>query len=162
MARFNSRKLIVRFEDAVGVGLTVGPGPGDFTFDDTNFNNSEILSVQDSGAFDCLIQGNDLEQGWSLTLGQAALPLSSAVAALVIDFVNRTGVFTETTGSQATQSVSSNPDIWAFRIIATMTLGATVATATLPHCTSNWNFGAAMEGNTLPLSGTNYQAVQRT
>lgn len=162
MARFNSRKMVVRMEGAGGNGLTAGPGPGDFSHDPINDINSEMLRVDDRGAFECYLQGNDLSQAYSITIGQKAESMTSALVARFTDFIMRTGVFTETTGLLATQSFDINPDIWAWKTIVTMTLGATVATFTLPHCIGTYAFAEAMEGNTFGVAGTNDGIITRT
>ena len=160
--RFNSRKVLVRMQGAGGNGLTAGPGPGDFSHDPINKGNTEKLRVDDRGAFDCYVEGNDLSQAYSITVGQKAESATDTLTARIMDFIMRTGVFTKTTGILATQSFSTNPDIWAWETIVTMTLGATVATFTLPHCIGDYAFAEAMEGNTISISGTNDGVITRT
>ena len=162
MARFNSRKVTVRMEGAAGNGMTIGPGPGDFNHGEVNAGNTEKSRVLDRGKFECHVEGDDLEQEFSITVGQKAESATSTTLARVMDFIERTGVFTETTGLLDTQSVSANPDIWAWKTIVTMVLGATTATFTLPHCIGDRAFAEAMEGNTIAISGTNNGQITRT
>ncbi|NRA03740.1 MAG: hypothetical protein HRU00_14170 [Myxococcales bacterium] len=162
MARFNSRKVTVRMQGAAGNGMTIGPGPGDFTHGATNKGNSEKLRVLDRGAFDCHVEGDDLEQEFSITVGQKAESATSALVARVMDFIKQTGVFTPVTGLLPTQSVSSNPDIWAWETVVTMVLGATTATFTIPYCIGDYAFAEAMEGNSISISGTNNGDIVRT
>lgn len=162
MPYFNSRKVSVRMQGSAGNGMTIGPGPGDFSHDPINKGNTEKLRIDDRGAFSSYVEGNDLSQAYSITVHQVAESATSALQARIMDFIMRTGVFTETTGLLATQSFSDNPDIWAWETIVTMTLGATVATFTLPHCIGDYAYASAMEGNSLSISGTNDGEIART
>ncbi len=162
MAFFNSRVVQVRMQGAAGVGLTIGPGPGDFSHDPINSGNTEKLRVDDRGSFECYIEGNDLSQAYSITVTQRAESLTSALEPRVTDFIMRTGAFTKDTGVLATQSFSTNPNIWAWETIVTMTLGPTVATFKLPHCIGDYAQAEAMEGNTISIAGTNDGEITRT
>ncbi len=162
MARYNSRKVLVRMQGAGGNGITAGPGPGDFTHGPTNRGNTEKIRVDDRGQFECHIEGNDLEQEFSITVGQKAETATSILQARIMDFIMRTGVFDPDTGILPTQTFSINPDIWAWETIVTMTLGATVATFNLPQCIADYAFAEAMEGNTIAISGTNNGGIART
>lgn len=162
MARFSSRTTSVRFEGLNGNGMTIGPGPGDFTFGQTNKENTEKLRVMDRAQFDGHINGEDLEQEWSLTVGLRNQSLASAVSARVTDFVEQDGIFHPTTGTSPTQTISTCPDIWAWKGIVTMVLGATTATWNIPLIVGGYNFSEAVEGNTIALSGTNNGKITRT
>lgn len=162
MARFSSRTTSVRQEGLNGNGMTIGPGPGDFTFGQTNRENTEKLRVMDRAQFDCHINGEDLEQEWSITVGLRNQSLASAVSDRVTDFYEQDGVFDPTTGTSPTQTISGNPDIWAWKTIVTMVLGGTTATWTLPHCVGGYNFSEAVEGSTIAVSGTNNGKITRT
>lgn len=149
MARYNSRNTTIRFEDFAGTGLTVGPGPGDFSHGAMNAENTAKLRVLDRGQYDCHIEGEDLEQEWSITTQLRDEAQTDAVAERLQDFLNRTGSFA------GLQSVNANADIWAFRVIVTMTKGGVTATRTLPNCLADHAFAEAMEGHTLSISGVN-------
>lgn len=149
MARMSSRNTTVRFEDDAGTGLTVGPGPGDFSHGATNAENTQKVRVMDRGQFDGHVEGEDLEQEWSITTHLKNEVQTDAVAARLQDFLRREGSFA------GLVSVSSNPDIWAFKVIVTMTVGSVTTTRTLPHCIADHAFAEALEGNTLTVSGTN-------
>lgn len=149
MARFNSRRTTVRFEDAVGLGMTIGPGPGDFQHGPLNRENNAKVRVLDRGVFDGHVETDDLEQEWSITTQLRNEAQTSAVAARLQDFLRRTGTFA------AAQTLSSNPDIWAFKVIVTMTTGGVTATRTLPLCLGDHAFAEAMEGHTIAITGTN-------
>lgn len=149
MARFSSRTTSVRFEDAAGTGMTAGPGPGDFSHGATNQNNAERIRVMDRNQFDGHVVGDDLEQEWSITIGQRNEALTSALAARINDFIHRRNFFS------GLVSLSDNPDIFAFRVIVTMTLGGVTTTKTLPLCLADETFAEAKEGNTLAITGTN-------
>ena len=162
MPFFNSRKVQVRMEGAGGNGMTIGPGPGDFSHDPVNKGNTEKLRIDDRGAFQSYVEGNDLSQAYSITVHQVAQSLTDVLTARVTDFIMRTGVFTETTGLLATQSFSDNPEIWAWRTIVTMTLSGLSATFTLPHCIGDYAYASAMEGNSIAIAGTNDGLITRT
>lgn len=157
MARFSSRTTAVRFEDAASFGLAVGPGPGDFQHSDTNSENAERLRVMDRNRFDGHVLGDDLEQTWSITVELRNEVLTHATLARITDFIQRTGSF----ASPATQSLSTNPDVWAFRVKVTMTLGAVTTTYTLPHNVASYAKAEAKEGNRITISGTNNGAITR-
>ena len=161
MARFNSRKVTVRMQGAAGNGMTIGTGPGDFTHGATNKGNTEKIRVDDRGAFECHVEGTDLEQEDASTGGQKAETATSITLERTMDFIMRTGVFTESTGLLPTTTVAMNTDIWAWETVVTMVLGATTATFTIPHCIGDYAFAEAMEGNTISISGTNNGTIVR-
>lgn len=162
MGRFSSRTTTLRMEGLNNNGMTIGPGPGDFTFGNTNKENTEKIRVDDRGRYDCHIDGTDLEQEWSVTIGVQNQSLTDATAARVTDFIEQAGIFDPSTGTSATTTVSPNTEIWAFRTIVTMTLGAATATWTLPNCLGNYSFAEALEGSTLSVSGMNNGKITRT
>lgn len=162
MGRFNSRYTTITFEDSSGVTITAGPGPGDFQFSETNKENTEKVRVMDRGAFDCHVEGDDLEQSWSLSLGLQSESLTSAAASRITDWLEQAGIYDPDTGSSATTTVSSNPNVWAFKVKVTMTLGSASATWTLPHNLASYTFAEAKEGHTLSVSGTNNGKITRT
>lgn len=153
MSRFNSRRTVVRFEDLAGLGMTVGPGPGDFSHGALNAENTEKVRVLDRGAYDGHVETDDLEQEWSLTVQLRNEAQTHATNARLQDFLRRTGIFA------AAQTVNPNPDIWAFKVIVTMTTGGVTATRTLPNCLGMHAFSEAMEGHALAISGTNNGAI---
>lgn len=159
MGRFNSRTTIVTHEDATPVtplSITAGPGPGDFSFGDTNAENTEKLRVTDRGIYDCHIEGDDLEQEWSLTIGLKSQTLTEAAADRITDWYQKTGNFS------AAISVNPNPDVWAFITKVTMVLGGVTTLWTLPNCLGNFSFAEAMEGHTLAVSGVSNGEITRT
>lgn len=162
MARFNSRKVQVRMQGAGGNGMTIGPGPGDFSHDPINSGNTEKLRVDDRGVFECYVEGNDLSQAYSITVGQKAETSTSVLEARIMDFIMRTGVFDPDTGILPTQTFDINPDIWAWETIVTMVLGANTAAFNLPHCIGDYAYASAMEGNTIAIAGTNDGNITRT
>lgn len=162
MARFASRTTTVRFEGSGGSGMTIGPGPGDFTFGTTNKENTEKVRILDRGSYECHIETDDLEQEWSITVGLKNETLTSATLARVTDFIEQAGIFTETTGSSATTTVSTNTTIWAWKTIVTMVLGSATATWTLPLCFGGYAFSEATEGHTIAVAGTNNGKITRT
>ncbi len=162
MGRFSSRSLTVRWEDAGGIGLLAGPGPGDFTHGETNSENAERIRILNRTRFDCHVVGDDLEQEWSITISQRNESQTSALLARILDFQQRTGTFDPDTGTTPTVTLSLNPDVWAYRVIVTMILGGTTATFTLPHNVSGYSFAEAKEGNSITVSGVNNGVIART
>ncbi len=160
MGRQSSRNTIVRFEGAGGVGMTIGPGPGDFTHDATNESNTEMIRAMDSTRFDCLVLGDDLEQGFSITVTLRNEALTSATLARVLDFIMRTGIFGPA-GATPVQSIDLNPDAWAWKTIVTMGLSVTTTT-TLPHCNGDYALAVAKEGNSITITGRNNGKILRT
>jgi hypothetical protein len=151
MSRFNSRRTTVRFEDAAGLGMTVGPGPGDFSHGATNAENTEKVRVLDRGAYDGHVETDDLEQEWSVNVQLRNEAQTHATNNRLQDFLQRRAG----TPFAAAQTTNPNTDIWAFKVIITMTTGGVTATRTLPNCIAANAFSEAMEGHTLAISGTN-------
>ncbi len=162
MGRYSSRSTTARMEGASGVGLLIGPGPGDFTHGETNSENAERIRVLDRTRFDCHVVGDDLEQEWSVTVSQRNESQTSALLPRVLDFQQRTGIYDPITGITPVTSLSLNPDVWAFRVIVTMILGGTTATFTLPHNVSGYSFAESKEGNSITISGVNNGVIART
>lgn len=158
MGRFSSRTTTVRFEDAAGFGLNVGPGPGDFSHGATNSENAERIRVLDRTRFDGHVLGDDLEQEWSINIGLRNQSLTDSTADRVQDFIQRTGKF----APAFTQSLSDNPDVWAFKVIVTMVLGGVSTSFELPHNVADYAFSEAKEGHTLAISGMNNGEITRS
>ena len=159
MGRFNSRSTTITHEDGTTptpLSITAGPGPGDFTFGNTNAENTEKIRVDDRGQYDCHIEGNDLEQEWSLTIGLRNQTLTEGAADRITDWYEKTGNFS------AAVSVNANPDVWAFVTKITMVLSGVTTLFTLPNCLGNYSFAEAMEGSTLAVSGVNNGKITRT
>ena len=153
MARYTIRTTSVRFEDAAGLGIAADPGPGDLTIGNTNSENAERLRVLNRGVFDCFVIGDDLEQEWSLTIGQEIQSLTEALQARIRDFIQKTGLFA------AAVSVDGNASVWAFKVIVTFNRNGTVATMELPHNVADQSWTEAKEGNSFTISGRNNGAI---
>ena len=156
MGRFNSRTTTITHKDAGALSITAGPGPGDFTFGNTNSENTEKLRVDDRGAYDCHIQGSDLEQEWSVSIGLVNQTLTEAASDRITDWHEKSGNFS------AAVSVNANADVWAFITEVTMVLGGVTTLFTLPNCLGNYSFAEAMEGHTLAVSGVNNGKITRS
>lgn len=162
MGRYSSRTTVVRKEDANGVGLVVGPGPGDFSHGQTNAENAERLRIMNRNVYECHILGDDLEQEYSITVGLTRQTLASATVARLMDFIMRTGIYHPTTGTSPTVTLNVNPDVWSWRTIVTMTISSVVATFTLPLCTGGYAFAESKEGHAVTITGTNNGVIART
>lgn len=149
MGRFNRRNATVRFEDANGLGVPVGPGPGDLTVDGWTAENTDAIRVLDRGVYDGHVLTDDLEQTCSVSIEQRDEALTSAVAARLLDFLLRRGTFAN--------AVSTGPDqdVWTFKVIYTMTKGAVTSGFELPVCRANAAFAEAVEANAWTVSLTN-------
>ena len=146
---FTSRKAVVRFEDAAGTGLTVGPGPGDLNVGETNRENAEHIRVLDRSTFDAIIEGDDLEQECTITIRLQAQSLTHATNDRILDFLMRRNKFS------ALQTVSANPDIWAWKCIWSATAAGASGSRTFPHCTGGWSMVEGKEGTTISITFRN-------
>ena len=151
MARWTSRLTSVRFEDSLGAGMTVGPGPGDLTVGEQNAENAEHIKKLDRGQHDGFVLGDDLVQECSITVEQPNQTITDAAAARLTDFLKRQTFFS------AASSVDST--IWAWKTIATFTDGVTTATVTLPVCEGGFALAEAKEGSTLSVTFRNHGSI---
>ncbi|NBV62702.1 MAG: hypothetical protein EBR73_16880 [Rhodobacteraceae bacterium] len=64
------KHVSLQFKDAAGSPLTrtIGPGPGDFTFDGLEEGGVEALPVYNRGSFLELVAGDDKQISWSATI----------------------------------------------------------------------------------------------
>ncbi len=157
MARFTRRLTSLRFEDANGLGMTMGPGEGNLSIGEQLPENAEHLEVFDSGIHDGFVLGDDTPQDVSFTLFQEAETLTSGAAARVRDFMMRTGTFSEANGS-----VSVDDTVWAYKAIATFTNGTSTGTMTMPKVRGAHTMQVAKEGNTFGFSGSNHGLISVT
>lgn len=151
MSRYTPRLTSVRFEDNAGLGMTIGPGEGDFSHGAMNAENAEIVPVYDRDSFDGLVEGQDLVQEGSITVQMRNEALTSGVAARVTDFIKKRGLFA------AAATVSDNPRVWAHKIILTFNDGSTLTTRTLPHVKSDIAFAEGRPAHTFTISYRNFQ-----
>lgn len=152
MARYTYRLTSVRLEDASGTGFTLSPTDGDFSAGAENDSNRERARVLDRGAFDGIVEGDDLEQELSITLQMRNETLTSAAAARVTDFIKRQNFFSSL--------VSVDDTVWAFKCIVTFNDGTTSTTKTYPHCTGTISLSEGNPVNTFSISLTNYEAPE--
>lgn len=155
MGRFYSRVTTIRFEDSGGLGMTVGPGEGNFSFDPVNYGNTTKSRVLDRGRYDCHIETEDLEQSFSIDTQLKNESLTEAALDRLQDFLLKQGNFA------AAVTVNANPDIWAWKCIITMVLGGVTAVYTLPNCIGDFSFAEGTEGHTIGISGTNNGPILR-
>lgn len=126
MSRYSRRLTSVRFEDAAGLGLTVTPGEGNLTMSETNAEFAEHMPVYNRDVHDGFILGQDTVQECTITVQQKNESLTSAVAARILDFVLKRGLYAA--------AVSVDPTIWAWKTIVTYNDGSTSTSRTLPKC----------------------------
>ena len=151
MARWTSRLTTVRFEDANGLGLEWGPGPGDLSTGGENAENAEHIKKIDRGQHDGFVLGDDLVQDISITAELPNTSITDAVLARLTDFVKRQGSFAA--------AVSVDPTIWAFKVLCTFNDGTTTATKTCPIVEGEGAFAEAKEGSTISFSGRNHGPI---
>lgn len=152
MARWASRQLTITLEDANGQQITAGPGPGDLNIPGLTPENRERVRALDRGAFDGHFLGTDSEQEVSFTLELEDQTLSHATNARILDFI-----LNARKGATALVSVNPNTDVWAFKLTATMTKGATTTTVMCPCVIPTLDFAEAGADAPVGLSftGTN-------
>ena len=152
-SRYTSRLITVKFQDGDSPvnEIVAGPGPGDLTIGDTNAENAERIRVLDRGTFDGYVLGDDLEQEVSITLGVKNEALTDGSSARIRDFIMKTGSFAS--------NVSTDPTIYAIKVLVTLDDGTTSTTMTLPVVQGSVNFTEAKEGATMVFSGTNNGAI---
>jgi len=148
MGRFHSGNTTVRFEDSAGVGLTIGPGPGDLSVDNIEYNNKERVQKFDRSSHDGWVETVDKTQSCSISIELQNQTITDAAAARVHDFI-----VNKTLAGAALSSVS--PDTWAWKTIVTMNDGVTTATCTLPECVGGEAFAEAAEGHTISVAFLN-------
>jgi len=155
MGRWTSKITSIVFEDSVGTTLAVSPGPGDFQLDNIAEGNAGAESGRNRGVHDCWVEGDDLIQAWSLTRHMPNESMTDAVAARVLDWIRRTGIYTPTTGTTPLTSVDSN--VWAFKVRVSMSDGTNTASCLLPNvrALASMAEGVAPDGTTLSISGQN-------
>ncbi len=154
MARWTSRLTTVRFEDANGLGLSAGPGPGDLSSGGENAENAEHIRKLDRGKFSCFVLGDDLEQEMSISVELVNISLTHPTTERWMDFIKRKGAFAA--------AVSTNATVWAWKAIVTMTDGVTTTTKTYPVVQGLGSFAEAKEGSTFSFAGANNGIVLET
>lgn len=148
---FNARSTTWRFEDADGLGMTIGPGDGSVEVGATNNGNVEKVRVMDRGRFDGYVETEDLEQEGSITVRCLTESITSAVSARVRDFIMKTGTFANAT------SVSN--DVWAWKGIKTESDGAVTRTTTYPLCVGTISTADGLPSNTFVIEFRNNGAI---
>jgi hypothetical protein len=145
------KHVSLQFKDAAGSPLTrtIGPGPGDFTFDGLEEANVEALPVYNRGTFYELVAGDDKQIAWSATIYDDGDQTGTSV----LDAALKTGDWASAT-TQDPGGVVFTQDV-----IVTVTRGAVTNTYTLNNCRTVAKYTETKEGNTWSFSGTCYQGV---
>lgn len=152
MSFFTKRHVTVRCEDLVGVGIELGPGPGDSSLGETNSENTETNSVLNRGSHDCATSGDDLQQDFSITINvqqTTALPDFE-------DFIMRTGTFS------TLQTFNGDDSVWLCRMIVTETFGGRTREQTCEKVKLRKSWAEGTETNTIPVTGTIYGGITTT
>lgn len=144
MSRYTRRLTAVRFEDAVGLGLTISPTEGDLTMGDNNAEFAEHQPVYDRDVHDGFTIGQDLVQDCSITVQMKNEALTSGVSARILDFVLKRGTFSAATSMDST--------IWSWKTIVTYDDGTTSTTRTLSRCEGSEGLNSGQPANTIAIS----------
>lgn len=152
MSRFNNRLVTVEFFDGGSDSMVVGPGPGDFTMNNIEAGNSEVLEARDRHLHDGLFLGDELVQEWSITVQLRNETRTDLVEDRVNDWVRQTGKVL------ANNYISLDGCVWAFGLRITESDGTVTVITELPKCRANYSFAVAKEGNTLSITGRNFLA----
>lgn len=158
MGYFNKRNVTVRVEGLAGLGIELGPGPGDSSIGATNSEDTETQAVLNRGDFDCATSGDQLQKEFSITVNVQQQGGTSAVLPLVEDFImRRAGSF-----FAAVQSTNATDDVFLCRLIVTETsaVGTRVQTAEQVKLWKAW--AEATDANTLNITGTIYSTIVTT
>jgi len=150
MSRFSRRNVTVEFLDNGANSIAVGPGEGNFTYDNIEENNAEVLEARDRHAHDGLFYGDDHVQAWSITIQLKNETRTDAAAARINDWIKKTGL--------ASTHTSVDACVWAWKARVTESDGTTTVITLLPKCRGGWAWAEAKEGNTMVITGTNYLA----
>ncbi len=154
MAVFTRKHVSVKFVDGTGTPLekTIGPGPGDFTFDGIEEGGTEAVPVYSRGDFLELVYGDEKQITGSGTIYVDGDQTGSSV----IDAALKTG------GTWAS-GVTKDPGgvVWTTDIVVTETRGATTNTYTFSNCRTVVKWTEGKEGNTLSFSFTCYNGFTR-
>jgi hypothetical protein len=152
MSRFTRRLTSVRFEDAAGLGMTIGPGEGDLTMGEENAENAEHQPVYDRDQHDGFTLGQDLVQENSITVAQVTETLSHETLARVRDFVMKTGSFED--------AVSVDDTIWAWVCEVTYQSAGVTTTKRLPKCEGGIASAEGQPNNTFAITFRNHLAPE--
>lgn len=150
MSRFSRRITSVRFEDAAGLGMPVGPGEGNLTMSEVNAEFAEHQPVYDRDQHDGFTLGQDQVQECTITVQQKNETLTEAALARINDFILKRGLFAA--------AVSVDPTIWAWKTIVTYNDGTTSTTRTLPKCEGGIASTEGQPANTFEISFRNHLA----
>lgn len=150
-SRFTRRLTSVRFEDALGLGMTVTPTDGDFTMGAANAENAEHIKVFNRDQHDGFVLGQDMVQDFSITVQMKNESITSAVAARILDFVHKRGIFASAT--------SMDDTIWSWKTIVSFDDGkGHTGSRTLPLCEGGEAFSEGSPSNTIAISGRSHSA----
>lgn len=148
-SRFTRRLTSVRFQDANGLGMTVGPGEGNLSMGEWNADFAEHIRVLDRDRFDAFVVGEDNTQDCSITVQQVNESLTHATLSRIEDFIHKRGAFAA--------AVSVADEVWAWVTIVTFTSSSVTTTRTLPMCTGGSAFAEGNPTNTFSINFTNHQ-----
>ena len=158
MARFTYRHLTVTFLDGAALTMVAPGGPGDVSIDGLEEGNSEAVAVRERGSFVGMIEGDDIEQSFSVTVNVPAQTLTSGAQNRILDVVNKTGAWAAAT------TVDPFAAKWAVKVQLDFDDGAgNTGQMVLPCARLSASFSeSAGEPSTFSISGTNYQIPTRT
>lgn len=152
--RWTSRYMKVYWMDASGdYSILLGPGPGDLSCDNLTSDFTEDVVLYDRGTFAGFEKGRDLQQSLSLTLDLRRRPLTATDKSAVLDALRFAG------GWAAATTTDPAGVKGAGKLLAVLDDGAgNHSEVEFPCCKANGSLAEALEGDTLAVTFTNYQA----
>lgn len=124
MSRYTRRLTSIRFEDANGLGMTVGPSEGDWTAGPHNAEYAEHQPVYNRDQHDGFTLGQDQVVELGYTLQHKLETMTHATLERINDFLLKRGKFSN--------AVSVDATIWAFKAICTYIGSGVTTTRTYP------------------------------
>jgi hypothetical protein len=146
---FTHKHIAVTFADATGspITATFGPGPGDVKVSGLEHNGVEALPVLNRGTFYELVEGDQKQLSFSISVyhAQDLTAAASPTAAIL-----KTNDFSA--------GVTKDPGgiVWTGNVIVTATRSGVTNALTLINCRCMFDYTEGKEGNTISISGTAY------
>ena len=146
---FTHKHIAVTFADGTGTPITAtfGPGPGDVKVSGIEQNGVEALPVLNRGTFLELVEGDQKQLSFSISVyhAQDLTAAASPTAAIL-----KTNDFAS--------GVTKDPGgiVWTGDVIVTATRSGVTNVLTLYNCRCMFDYTEGKEGNTISISGTCY------
>jgi hypothetical protein len=151
MSITNLKKGRVYFESASGAhtAIELGPGQGNMQISGLRENQTEKLPVMDRGEFLELVEGNQVFPTFTITVFHNG-KITNSVDRTVLDSMLKTGAV----ASDSTTDVGGQ--CWAGKVYWIGSRAGAASRIDLGNCDFSVDYGEALEGNTISISGTCY------